>query len=80
MTITNDLNPLIKWASDWLMEFNIPKGSMCSYVTITLRRNKSSFNTYLGICLHHRLSCDPHSNYICSKANLRLAGICTLNQ
>ena len=69
-----------KWAKDWLMEFNIPK---CSILQFTLHRNKSCFtykmsgvplstvleHNYLGIHLHHKLSWDPHINYICSKAS-----------
>ena len=78
--LQNDLNSLTKWASDWLMEFNIPK---CNILQITLHHNKSSFtykmsniplntvseHNYLGIRLHQRLFWNPHINYICSKAN-----------
>ena len=78
--LQNDLNSLTKWASDWLMEFNIPK---CNILQITLHHNKSNFIykmsnihsiqywniTIVGIRLHHRLSWDPHINYICSKSN-----------
>jgi len=52
-------------------------------VQITLHHSKSSFTykmsniplstvfeyNYLGIRLHHRLSWEPHINYICNKAN-----------
>ena len=62
------------------MEFNIQK---CKVLQFTMRHNKSSFiykmsnnsldivteHNYLGVRLHHRLSWEPHVNYICGKAN-----------
>jgi len=65
--LQTDLDSLSQWASDWLMEFNIPK---CKILQFTTRVIESSFiykmsNTpldivtqhkYLGVCLHHRLS------------------------
>ena len=65
--LQNDLNTLTKWASKWMMEFNIPK---CNIIQITTNHNKRNFthkmsnvplttvkeHNYLGICLHHKLS------------------------
>ena len=80
LILQNDLDTLTKWAKDWLMEFNIPK---CSILQFTLHQHKCCFtykmsgvplstvleHNYLGIRLHHKLSWDPHINYICSKAS-----------
>jgi len=77
LILQNDLDTLNKWAKDWLMEFYIPK---CSILQFALHHNKSRFtykmsdillstvleHNYLGIRLHHKLSWDPHINYICS--------------
>ena len=75
-------NDLIRFpntmASNWLMEFNIPK---CNILQFTTHHNKSTFtykmsniplnivseHTYFGIHLHHTL--EPRVNYICGKAN-----------
>ena len=71
------------------MDFNISK---CKILQITTNHNKSSFtykmsdtpldvvleHNYLGICLHHKLSWEPHINYICTKAN-RLLGFLKRN-
>ena len=71
------------------MEFNISK---CKILQITTHHNKSTFtykmsdiplataleHNYLGIHLHHKLSWDPHINYICNKAN-RLLGFLKRN-
>ena len=38
--LQNDLNTLTKWASDWMMEFNIPK---CNIIQITTNHNKRDF-------------------------------------
>jgi len=62
--LQTDLNSLSHWASDWLMEFNIPK---CKILQFTTRVIKSSFiykmsntpldivtqHNYLGVLLHH---------------------------
>ena len=78
--LQNDLDSLTQWASNWLMEFNIPK---CNILQFTTHHSKSTFtykmsniplnivseHTYLGIRLHHTLSWEPHVNYICGKAN-----------
>ena len=87
--LQNDLNTLTKWASDWMMEFNIPK---CNIIQITTKHNKRNFtykisnvplttvkeHNYLGICLHHKLSWKPHVDRICNKAN-RLLGFLKRN-
>jgi len=63
-----------------MMYFNISK---CKILQITTYHNKSTYtykmsnvslatvleHNYLGIRLHHKLSWDPHINYICNKAN-----------
>ena len=73
--LQDDLNSLTRWATDWMMEFNIYK---CKILQITTHHNKSTFtykmsdiplatvleHNYLGIRLHHKLSWDPHINYI----------------
>ena len=78
--LQTDLDSLSQWASDWLMEFNIPK---CKILQFISRVIKSSFtykmsntpldivtqHNYLGVCLHHRLSWKPHADYIYGKAN-----------
>ena len=87
--LQNDLNALTKWSTDWLMDFNISK---CKILQITTHHNKSSFtykmfdtpldtvleHNYLRIRLHHKLSWEPHINYICTKAN-RLLGFLKRN-
>ena len=87
--LQNDLDSLTQWASNWLMEFNIPK---CNILQFTTHHSKSTFtykmsniplnivseHTYLGIRLHHTLSWEPHVNYICGKAN-RLLGFLKRN-
>jgi len=83
--LQTDLKLITKWSTDWLMDFNISK---CKILQITMRHNKSIFaynmfdtpldtvleHNYLGIRLHHKLSWEPHINYICAKAN-RLLGV-----
>ena len=73
-------NDLMQWVNSWLMEFNIPK---CDIIQFTTHNNKSLFtyemsntplnvvqqHTYVGIRLDHKLSWEPHVNYVCSKAN-----------
>ena len=87
--LQDDLNSLTRWATDWMMEFNISK---CKILQITTHHNKSTFtykmsdiplatvleHNYFGIRLHHKLSWDPHINYICNKAN-RLLGFLKRN-
>ena len=87
--LQDDLNSLVKWSTDWTMNFNISK---CKILQITTHHNKSTFtykmssiplatvleHNYLGIRLHHKLSWDPHINYICNKAN-RLLGFMKRN-
>ena len=66
------------------MEFNIPK---CTILQITLHQQLVPFDyrmnniilkttdqhPYLGICLNHKLSWNPHITQLCNKAN-RLLG------
>jgi len=87
--LQDDLNCLTRWASDWSKDFNISK---CKILQITTHHIKSVFtyktsnipltavfeHNYLGIRLHHKLSWDPHVNYICNKAN-RLLGFLKRN-
>jgi len=74
LILQNDLNILIKWASDWLMELSMPK---CSILQFTLHHNKSCFIYKMSdipplsiipehLSPHHKLSWDPHINYIWS--------------
>ena len=35
--LQNNLNTLTKWASDWMMEFNIPKCNIIQITTITIK-------------------------------------------
>ena len=65
----------MQWANNWMMEFNILK---CNALQFTTHNNKSLFtyemsntplnivqeHTYLGIYLNHKLSWEPHVNYI----------------
>jgi len=65
--LQTNLDSLSQWASDWLMEFNIPK---CKILQFTTRVIKSRFiykmsntplhivtqHNYLGVRLHHPLS------------------------
>ena len=66
------------------MEFNIPK---CTIPQITLRQQSDPFDyrmnniilkttdrhPYLGICLNHKLSWNPHITQLCNKVNRLLA-------
>ena len=87
--LQNDLNLLIKWSTDWKMDFNISK---CKILQITIHHNKSVFtyqmlnspletvleHNHLGIRLHHKLSWELYISYICNKAN-RLLGFLKRN-
>ena len=82
--LQNDLDKLTDWAEEWQMEFNVAK---CNIMQITTRLNISKFNytmytiplqivnqhKYLGVCLDHKMSWQPHINQICAKTN-RLIG------
>ena len=84
LILQNDLHTLVDWSNKWQMEFNIPK---CTILQITLRQQSDPFDyrmnniilkttdqhPYLGICLHHKLSWNPHITQLCNKAN-RLLG------
>ena len=81
--LQQDLNILMKWADKWQMKFNINK---CKIMQISNHDNKiyciytmdgtplmtTEQHSYLGVQLHHKLSWEPHIDYICSKANRTL--------
>ena len=77
--LQSDLDTLITWTRRWQMEFNVPK---CKILQVSTHHTKSLFtyemssipletveqHNYLGVCLHHRLSRQPHIDFICNKA------------
>ena len=81
--LQKDLTLLTNWAERWQMEFNIHK---CKMMQITICSDISRFtytmnniplefvdqHNYLGVCLHNKLSWQPHVNQICHKANRQL--------
>ena len=82
--LQSDLDTLTTWTRRWQMEFNVSK---CKILQVSTCYIKSLFSyqicgtpleiveqhNYLGACLHHRLSWQPHIDSICNKAN-RLLG------
>ena len=82
--LQSDLDTLTTWTRRWQMEFNVSK---CKILQVSTCHTKSLFSyqmcgtfleiveqyNYLGVCLHHRLSWQPHIDSICKKAN-RLVG------
>ena len=77
------LTLLTNWAEKWQMEFNVHKCKMmqiptCSDIsrfTYTMNNIPLEFvdqHNYLGVCLHNKLSWQPHVNQICHKANRQL--------
>ena len=82
--LQEDLNRLSTWAATWQMDFNVSK---CNIMQFSNARCKSSFSyimhglplcivdhhSYLGVVLDHKLSWEPHQNYISNKVNRLLA-------
>ena len=78
--LQRDLNTLTAWAKRWQMEFNISK---CKILQVSTKHILSSFlykmdntpleivnqHNYLGVCIDHKLSWQPHIEIICNKAN-----------
>ena len=83
--LQQDLNTLMKWAEKWQMKFNIKSVIIsCKSQTIVIKSTVYVYTmdgtplmtteqyNYLGVQLHHKLSWEPHIDYICSKANRTL--------
>ena len=78
--LQEDLNQLIKWESDWSMEFNADK---CKVLRITNKRiiinqpyamhgqilEVVDSAKYLGVYIHKKLSWNTHIDYTVKKAN-----------
>ena len=73
----------MKWADKWQMKFNIKSVRSCKSQTIVIKSTvlytmdgtplmTTEQHSYLGVQLHHKLSWEPHIDYICSKANRTL--------
>ena len=87
--LQSDLDNLTTWSRRWQMEFNVSK---CKILQVSTHYSKSHFSyqmcgvpleiaeqhSYLGVRLHHRLSWQPHIDFICNKAN-RLLGFLPRN-
>ena len=83
-SVGDDLDILTAWSRTWQMEFNIGK---CKTLQVSTHCTKSLFSyqiysspleiveqhSYLGVYLHHKMSWQPHIDFICNKAN-RLLG------
>ena len=82
--LQDDLDTLTAWSRTWQMEFNIskcktlqvsttvPKASILPDVQHSFRNCWAVPDHYLGVCLHHRMSWQPHIDFICNKANCLL--------
>ena len=78
--LQRDLENLVKWESEWSMEFHPDK---CQLLRISLKRNTSQYNyeihntqiqettnaKYLGITINNKLSWNTHIDTVCQKGN-----------
>ena len=78
------LHTSVDWSNKWQMEFNLPmqmyyppNNTMPVDRFFAYRVNNNNLKTtdqhpYLGICLNHKLSWNPHITQLCNKANRSL--------
>jgi len=87
--LQEDLQKLSNWADKWKMKFNINK---CCIMQLSKCHHVSEFSysmsgqalniveqhSYLGVIIDHKLSWQPHVDYVCGKA-MKLIGFLNRN-